>query len=197
MATSNSPASPSETSHIEQTRRSAFTSATTPTTSSTIWMATSASPCQPIHDPSCFANWTRHCPCSGSSTLRNNPTAYRRRHATCAPISAGDSGRRSADVQEAHGRDRSVAKGFRRRDTHHAYLHYYTESGEKAPVWTKTSHGRPGADIGRRLLSRMARQCKLTTDEFRDLVNCPMSREAYEQAVARLRVDLNPAPAAR
>ena len=50
-----------------------------------------------------------------------------------------------------------LAKGFRRRDTHHAFLHYYTEAGEKTPVWTKTSHGRPGADIDRRLVSRMAR----------------------------------------
>ena len=74
-----------------------------------------------------------------------------------------------------------LAKGFSRRDTHHAYLHYYTESGEKTPVWTKTSHGRPGADIDRRLFSRMAGQCKLAADEFRDLVECPMSREAYER----------------
>ena len=73
-----------------------------------------------------------------------------------------------------------LAKGFRRRNTHHAFLHYYTESGEKTRVWTKTSHGRPGADIDRRPISRMA-QCKLTSDEFRDLVACPMSREAYER----------------
>ena len=74
-----------------------------------------------------------------------------------------------------------LGKGFRRRDTHHTFLHYYTVGGEKAPVWTKTSQGRPGADIDRRLASRMARQCKLTADEFRDLVECPMSRTAYER----------------
>lgn len=74
-----------------------------------------------------------------------------------------------------------LAKGFRRRDTHHAYLHYYAESGEKTPVWTKTSQGRAGADIDRRLVSRMARQCKLTSDEFRALIDCRMSREYYER----------------
>ena len=77
-----------------------------------------------------------------------------------------------------------LGKGFRRRDTHLTFLHYYTvsgEKGEKAPVWTKTSHGRPGADIDSRLASRMARQCKLSSDEFRNLVECPMSRTAYER----------------
>ena len=74
-----------------------------------------------------------------------------------------------------------VRKGFRRDEKHHSFFHYYTEAGERTRVWTKTSHGRTGADINKGLFKRMARQCKLTADDFRDLVDCPMSRTDYEQ----------------
>ena len=77
-------------------------------------------------------------------------------------------------------------KGFRRRETHHSIFRYYTEAGERTPVWTKTSHGRTGADIDRGLFKRMASQCKMTIDEFRDLVECPMSRTDYEQRLRDL-----------
>ena len=72
-------------------------------------------------------------------------------------------------------------KGFRRRESHHSFFHYYTEPGKRTRVWTKTSHGRAGADIGRGLFKSMASQCKLTADQFRDLIECPMSRADYEQ----------------
>ena len=72
-------------------------------------------------------------------------------------------------------------KGFRRREGHHTFFHYYTEIGKRTRVWTKTSHGRTGADIDRGLSKSMASQCKLTTDQFRDLIECPMSRADYEQ----------------
>ncbi len=72
------------------------------------------------------------------------------------------------------------AKGFRRRESHHSYFVYYTEGGMKTPVWTKTSHGKGGADISNKLRSRMAKQCKLRTAEFRDLVDCSLSQAEYE-----------------
>ena len=72
-------------------------------------------------------------------------------------------------------------KGFQRRESHHSFFHYYTEAGQRTPVWTKTSHGHTGADINKGLFKRMARQCKLTAHEFRKLVDCPMSRTDYEQ----------------
>ena len=73
------------------------------------------------------------------------------------------------------------AKGFRRRESHHSYFVYYTEEGIKTPVQTKTSHGKGSADIPDKLLGRMARQCRLRTAQFRDLVDCPLSRADYEE----------------
>ena len=73
------------------------------------------------------------------------------------------------------------AKGFRRSESHHRYFVYYTEEGIKTPVRTKTSHGRGGADIPNSLISRMAKQCKLRTAQFRDLVDCPLSQAGYEE----------------
>ena len=72
-------------------------------------------------------------------------------------------------------------KGFRRKQSHHTFFYYYTEDGKKTPVWTKTSHGRTGADVDKALFKSMANQCKLTADDFRDLVECPLSRADYEQ----------------
>ena len=72
------------------------------------------------------------------------------------------------------------AKGFRRRESHHSYFVYCTEEGMKTPVRTKTSHGRGSADIPDKLLSRMAKQCKLRTAEFREQVDCPLSQADYE-----------------
>ena len=73
------------------------------------------------------------------------------------------------------------AKGFRRRKSHHNFFVYHTEEGEKTPVWTKASHGRGGADIPDNLIGRMAKQCKLRTAQFRDLLDCPLSQAEYEE----------------
>ena len=72
------------------------------------------------------------------------------------------------------------AKGFRRRESHHSYFVYYTEEGMKTSVWTKTSHGKGGADIPNNLVGRMAKQCKLRTADFRALVDCSLSQTEYE-----------------
>ena len=77
------------------------------------------------------------------------------------------------------------AKGFRRRESHHSYFVYYTEDGIKTPVWTKTSHGKGSADIPDNLFSRMARQCKLLSADFRALVDCSLSRAGYEALLTR------------
>lgn len=77
------------------------------------------------------------------------------------------------------------AKGFRRSESHHSYFVYYTEDGTKTPVRTKTSHGKGGADIPNNLFSRMAKQCKLRTADFRDLVDCSLSQAGYEALLTR------------
>jgi len=71
-------------------------------------------------------------------------------------------------------------KGFRRVEGDHAFFVYYSEGGKKSPVRTKTSHGSSHRDIADGLVSQMARQCKLSVQEFKDLVACPLTRPAYE-----------------
>ena len=75
-------------------------------------------------------------------------------------------------------------KGFVRREGDHAHFTYCTERGVVTGVRTKTSHGRKGVDIGDRLLSRMAKQCRLSNHQFRDFVDCSLSRRGYEHALA-------------
>lgn len=72
-------------------------------------------------------------------------------------------------------------KGFKRTEGNRSFFIYYTQAGKKTTVRTKTSHGRGSQDIGDRLTSRMAKQCKLTNDDFRQLVDCRLSRKRYEE----------------
>ena len=72
------------------------------------------------------------------------------------------------------------SKGFERRENDHSFFIYHTKSGRKTSVRTKTSHGRGSRDIGDPLIKNMAEQCKLNMQKFKDLVECPLSREEYE-----------------
>ena len=71
-------------------------------------------------------------------------------------------------------------KGFQQLVGDHTFFIYYAASGKKSPVRTKTSHGSSHKDISDVLVSQMAKQCKLTTKEFKSLVECPLSRAEYE-----------------
>lgn len=75
-----------------------------------------------------------------------------------------------------------LAKGFRQQNSHHRFFVYYTRAGLKSRIRTKTSHGKD-QDIGKPLLSQMARQCALTTVEFLRLVDCPLSRGDFEARI--------------
>lgn len=75
-------------------------------------------------------------------------------------------------------------KGFVRREGDHSQFTYRTEQGTQTGVRTKTSHGRRSADIGDRLLSRMAIQCHLSNRQFRDFVDCLLTRSGYEKELA-------------
>jgi hypothetical protein len=70
-------------------------------------------------------------------------------------------------------------KGFRRIEGDHHYFVYWTKSGRKTPCKTKTSHG-GGKEINEDLLSHMARQCSLTRPLFFKLLDCPLTRDGYE-----------------
>ena len=83
--------------------------------------------------------------------------------------------RAKQDVEKA-----LVAKGFNCEKTDHNYFIYHTTDGKKSRIKTKTSFGHKPKDIAGDLLSAMARQCKLSTDQFLQLVDCPLSRDLYE-----------------
>ena len=75
-----------------------------------------------------------------------------------------------------------VRKGFQptKPGADHRYLVYVTRAGKKARASTKTSHGK-GFDLSDSLIGQMARQCGLTKGQFLDLLDCPLSREGYEE----------------
>lgn len=72
-------------------------------------------------------------------------------------------------------------KGFRLTETDHHKLIYYTIAGYKTRVWTKTSRGSSHKDISESNLSHMAKQCFLSKPDFIALLECPLSREKYEE----------------
>lgn len=72
------------------------------------------------------------------------------------------------------------SKGFVREERDHAFFIYYTKNGLKSSVRTKVSHGTSHTDISDNLVGMMARQCKLVTKDFKDLIACPLSRDEYE-----------------
>lgn len=69
-------------------------------------------------------------------------------------------------------------KGFVAGGGDHNYFFYYSKSGKKTIIRTKTSHG--SREIDDNLLAQMAKQCKLSNKDFSLLVDCPLSREDYE-----------------
>lgn len=71
------------------------------------------------------------------------------------------------------------SKGFSRpRGRDHNYFQYYSKSGKKTMVFTKTSHG--AREIDDSLLGQMAKQCRLSRSDFDRLIDCPLDRDAYE-----------------
>jgi len=72
-------------------------------------------------------------------------------------------------------------KGFEQTEGDHHFFVYLTIEGKKTAVRTKTSHTPKMKDIPDNLLSQMAKQCKLSKDDFFRLLDCPLSREDYEE----------------
>lgn len=60
----------------------------------------------------------------------------------------------------------------------HRYLEFYYNG--RLICYTKVSHGSKG-DIDDYLIRQMSTQCLLGKNDFADLVNCPLSQEAYVQ----------------
>lgn len=72
------------------------------------------------------------------------------------------------------------AKGFVRKNKKHKVLSYVTESGVRTSVITHYSHGADGKEVADGVISAMARQCHLSSRQFRDLVDCALSQREYE-----------------
>lgn len=69
-------------------------------------------------------------------------------------------------------------KGFVDSNSHscdHKYLELYVD--EKYVGYTKLSHGQK--DLDDFLIKQMSEQCRLSKQQFADLVNCPLSKEDY------------------
>jgi len=81
--------------------------------------------------------------------------------------------RKQSDVEKS-----LQVKGFRAREGDHNYFNYYSKAGKKTAVFTKTSHG--AREIDDNLLSRMAKQCKLSNKDFGLLIECPLDRDTFE-----------------
>ncbi len=76
-----------------------------------------------------------------------------------------------------------LQKGFAEgRATHHRYFHH-EYGGKRTGVDTYTSHGSDKyKTYGAPLLSRMKKELKLdSVAQLADLVNCPMSRDGYNE----------------
>ncbi len=80
-----------------------------------------------------------------------------------------------------------LKKGFRRSDNDHAFLILYVDD-RRTRVWTKVSHG--GKDIADPLINKMSKQVYLNKKNFVDLVNCPMTAEAYLKKLVDERIEL-------
>ena len=70
-------------------------------------------------------------------------------------------------------------KGFVKVDTHHHRFIYQTITNERTAVFTKTSHSH--TDLSNDMIGQMARQCRLSRKQFDALIDCSLTREAYEE----------------
>lgn len=83
-------------------------------------------------------------------------------------------------MERAHVASALLKKGFVEDETRdHRYFHHQI-NGQRTGVRTKLSRGSQYKRLGPQLLAKIKKQPKLESSrEFRDLVNCPMSKERY------------------
>lgn len=75
-------------------------------------------------------------------------------------------------------------KGFEREPGDHEFFVYRFTNGKISRSRTKVSRGTNYAEIGDSLIGPMAKQCGLSMNEFRELINCPLSRDSFEQIIS-------------
>lgn len=72
-------------------------------------------------------------------------------------------------------------KGFVKENKNHKVFRYIAEDGTKTSIFTQVSHGPSGRDVHDNIIRKMAKQCQISTDQFKDLVCCPFERKEYEE----------------
>lgn len=76
-----------------------------------------------------------------------------------------------------------VKKGFVLSSNKHKKFQYVTLAGKKTDVRTVVSHS--SRMLAAPMLNAMARECSLSTEQFLNLVDCPLSREEYEKIIEK------------
>jgi predicted RNA binding protein YcfA (HicA-like mRNA interferase family) len=69
-----------------------------------------------------------------------------------------------------------TSKGFEESNTHHE-MYWLSHDGKKTSIRTRISHSE--REYGDGLLSQMSKQVKLSKSDFHNLVECPLTKEAY------------------
>lgn len=76
-------------------------------------------------------------------------------------------------------------KGFRKKNKDHVTFRYIASDGTETSIFTHCSHGAGGNDVQDWVIAKMAKQCKISVNEFKDLVDCPLSTEEYEKRLCQ------------
>ncbi len=83
------------------------------------------------------------------------------------------------NLERAKVQENLPRKGFLETDDRkHIFYHLHHE-GKKTHIRTQVSHGSKYKVLGDDLVSKMARQCKLTTKNFIGLAECNVSQADY------------------
>lgn len=81
-------------------------------------------------------------------------------------------------LKTRHIREALNAKGFRESSERDHYYYFFYLNGKKSSVFTKISHGE--TEVGKGLISAMAKQVRLNKSQFQNLVECSLSAKQYE-----------------
>ena len=78
-------------------------------------------------------------------------------------------------------------KGFEKREgSSHSVLFYRNTHGKKTGIRTVISRGKEYRSLGPSIMSIMADQCGLSNTQFRDFIDCTISKHEYDSLVKRV-----------
>ncbi len=77
-------------------------------------------------------------------------------------------------------------KGFLRwSDGDHVRFCFLDSKGERTKIQTKISHGMGNSTVSADLISKMAKQLKLTTKQFLALIDCTLDETGYREILEK------------